>query len=104
MSYGGTQDGAARQLRSGNGSASWACSPSATTSSPILSGACSPRLGRKPAKLLETVGPLTDPAARDGAPEDAFDLVLPSMPGYGFSAEPAEVGWAPAAPRAPGRS
>jgi pimeloyl-ACP methyl ester carboxylesterase len=46
-------------------------------------------------ELLETVGPLTDPAARGGTAGDAFDLVLPSIPGYGFSGEPAEVGWNP---------
>src|SRR5580704_15257914 len=44
-------------------------------------------------ELLETVGPLTDPTAHGGSAEDAFDLVLPSIPGYGFSAEPAEIGW-----------
>jgi pimeloyl-ACP methyl ester carboxylesterase len=44
-------------------------------------------------ELLETVGPLTDPTAHGGQAEDAFDLVLPSIPGYGFSAEPAELGW-----------
>ena len=44
-------------------------------------------------ELLETVGPLTDPTAHGGTPEDAFHLVLPSMPGYGFSGEPAELGW-----------
>jgi len=44
-------------------------------------------------ELLETVGPLTDPTAHGGDAEDAFDLVLPSLPGYGFSAEPTEVGW-----------
>jgi pimeloyl-ACP methyl ester carboxylesterase len=44
-------------------------------------------------ELLETVGPLTDPTAHGGRAEDAFDLVLPSVPGYGFSAEPADVGW-----------
>jgi hypothetical protein len=44
-------------------------------------------------ELLETVGPLTDPTAHGGAPEDAFHLVLPSLPGYGFSSEPAELGW-----------
>ena len=44
-------------------------------------------------ELLETVGPLTDPTAHGGRSEDAFELVLPSVPGYGFSAEPAEVGW-----------
>jgi pimeloyl-ACP methyl ester carboxylesterase len=44
-------------------------------------------------ELLEVVGPLTDPTAHGGSPEDAFDLVLPSLPGYGFSAEPTELGW-----------
>ena len=44
-------------------------------------------------ELLETVGPLTDPSAHGGSPEDAFHLVLPSLPGYGFSAEPVELGW-----------
>jgi pimeloyl-ACP methyl ester carboxylesterase len=46
-------------------------------------------------ELLETVGPLTDPAAHGGSAGDAFDLVLPSIPGYGFSGEPAETGWDP---------
>jgi hypothetical protein len=46
-------------------------------------------------ELLETVGPLTDPAAHGGDATDAFDLVLPSIPGYGFSGEPTEVGWDP---------
>ena len=44
-------------------------------------------------ELLDTVGPLTDPTAHGGTPEDAFHLVLPSLPGYGFSSEPAELGW-----------
>ena len=44
-------------------------------------------------ELLESVGPLTDPTAHGGGAEDAFDLVLPSIPGYGFSAEPTELGW-----------
>jgi len=44
-------------------------------------------------ELLETVGPLTDPTAYGGRAEDAFHLVLPSMPGYGFSSEPTELGW-----------
>ena len=44
-------------------------------------------------ELLDTVGPLTDPTNHGGRAQDAFDLVLPSLPGYGFSAEPAEVGW-----------
>jgi pimeloyl-ACP methyl ester carboxylesterase len=43
-------------------------------------------------ELLEAVGPLTDPTAHGGRAEDAFDLVLPSLPGYGFSGEPTEVG------------
>src|SRR3954451_7102256 len=44
-------------------------------------------------ELLETVGPLTDPTAHGGSPEDEFHLVLPSLPGYGFSGEPTELGW-----------
>jgi pimeloyl-ACP methyl ester carboxylesterase len=44
-------------------------------------------------ELLETVGPLTDPTAHGGSAEDAFHLVLPSLPGYGFSGEPVDVGW-----------
>jgi pimeloyl-ACP methyl ester carboxylesterase len=44
-------------------------------------------------ELLEAVGPLTDPTAHGGTAEDAFDLVLPSLPGYGFSGEPTELGW-----------
>src|SRR5688572_14630177 len=41
-------------------------------------------------ELLDTVGPLTDPTAHGGTPGDAFHLVLPSLPGYGFSGEPTE--------------
>jgi pimeloyl-ACP methyl ester carboxylesterase len=44
-------------------------------------------------EMLETIGPLTDPTAHGGTPEDAFHLVLPSLPGYGFSGEPTELGW-----------
>ena len=44
-------------------------------------------------ELLEAVGPLTDPTAHGGTAEDGFDLVLPSLPGYGFSGEPTELGW-----------
>jgi pimeloyl-ACP methyl ester carboxylesterase len=44
-------------------------------------------------ELLETIGPLTDPTAHGGQAEDAFHLVLPSLPGYGFSGEPSELGW-----------
>ena len=44
-------------------------------------------------ELIDTVGPLTDPTAHGGDAEDAFQLVLPSLPGYGFSGEPVEIGW-----------
>jgi pimeloyl-ACP methyl ester carboxylesterase len=44
-------------------------------------------------ELLETVGPLTNPTAHGGDAGDAFHLVLPSLPGYGLSAEPRELGW-----------
>ena len=44
-------------------------------------------------ELLETIGPLTDPTAHGASAEDAFDVVLPSMPGYGPSDKPTEVGW-----------
>ena len=46
-------------------------------------------------ELLGVIGPLTDPTAHGGSAGDAFDLVIPSLPGYGFSAEPNEVGWDP---------
>ena len=55
-------------------------------------------------ELLETVGPLTDPTAHGGNAEDAFHLVLPSLPGYGFSGEPTELGWESAASHGRGRS
>jgi pimeloyl-ACP methyl ester carboxylesterase len=44
-------------------------------------------------ELLDVIGPLTDPTAHGGSAEDAFDVVIPSIPGYGLSAEPAELGW-----------
>jgi pimeloyl-ACP methyl ester carboxylesterase len=44
-------------------------------------------------EMLDSVGPLTDPTAHAGSAADAFHLVLPSLPGYGFSAEPVEIGW-----------
>jgi pimeloyl-ACP methyl ester carboxylesterase len=44
-------------------------------------------------ELLDSIGPLTDPTAHGGQAEDAFHLVLPSLPGYGFSGEPRELGW-----------
>jgi pimeloyl-ACP methyl ester carboxylesterase len=46
-------------------------------------------------ELLKVVGPLTDPTAHGGRAEDAFHLVLPSMPGYGFSGKPQSTGWGP---------
>jgi pimeloyl-ACP methyl ester carboxylesterase len=47
-------------------------------------------------ELLDSVGPLTDPTAHGGTADDAFHLVVPSIPGYGLSGEPAELGWGPA--------
>jgi pimeloyl-ACP methyl ester carboxylesterase len=46
-------------------------------------------------EMLGVIGPLTDPAAHGGSAADAFHVVIPSLPGYGFSAEPAELGWDP---------
>jgi pimeloyl-ACP methyl ester carboxylesterase len=44
-------------------------------------------------EMLEIIGPLTDPTGYGGRDEDAFDVVIPSLPGYGFSGQPTEVGW-----------
>jgi pimeloyl-ACP methyl ester carboxylesterase len=44
-------------------------------------------------EMLEVIGPLTDPTAYGGSAEDAFHLVIPSIPGYGFSDQPKEIGW-----------
>jgi pimeloyl-ACP methyl ester carboxylesterase len=44
---------------------------------------------------LKIIAPLTDPTAHDGAPGDAFDVVIPSLPGHGFSAKPTATGWDP---------
>jgi pimeloyl-ACP methyl ester carboxylesterase len=44
-------------------------------------------------EMLDAIGPLTDPTAHGGSAEDAFHLVLPSLPGYGLSSEPVELGW-----------
>lgn len=44
-------------------------------------------------EVVNTIGPLTDPTAYGGRPEDAFDVVIPSMPGYGFSSKPTGTGW-----------
>ena len=46
-------------------------------------------------EMLNVIGPLSDPTAHGGSPEDAFHVVVPSMPGYGFSGKPAETGWGP---------
>ncbi|MEH7872139.1 epoxide hydrolase family protein [Rhizobium laguerreae] len=46
-------------------------------------------------ELVKTIGPLTDPTAHGGTVEDAFHVVIPSMPGYGFSEVPTETGWGP---------
>jgi len=46
-------------------------------------------------ELLDAIGPLTDPTAHGGSAEDAFHVVIPSLPGYGFSGEPTETGWHP---------
>lgn len=46
-------------------------------------------------ELLKTVGPLTDPTSHGGSAEDAFHLVLPSIPGFGFSGKPKGTGWGP---------
>ena len=46
-------------------------------------------------ELVKVIGPLTDPTAHGGRAEDAFDLILPSMPGYGFSGKPQSTGWNP---------
>jgi pimeloyl-ACP methyl ester carboxylesterase len=44
---------------------------------------------------LKIIGPLTDPTAHGGKAEDAFDVVIPSLPGYGFSGKPTATGWDP---------
>ncbi len=46
-------------------------------------------------ELLDIIGPLTDPTAHGGQAEDAFDVVIPSIPGYGLSGKPTEIGWNP---------
>jgi pimeloyl-ACP methyl ester carboxylesterase len=45
---------------------------------------------------MKIIGPLTDPSAHGGNASDAFDVVIPSMPGYGFSGKPTTTGWDPA--------
>ncbi|MFC0773431.1 alpha/beta fold hydrolase [Terrimonas alba] len=44
---------------------------------------------------MKIIEPLTNPTAHGGKAEDAFDIVIPSLPGYGFSEQPSEGGWEP---------
>ena len=53
---------------------------------------------------LKIIGPLTDPSAHGGSAQDAFDVVIPSMPGYGFSGKPTRPAGAPSASREPGQN
>jgi pimeloyl-ACP methyl ester carboxylesterase len=46
-------------------------------------------------EMLDVIGPLTDPTAYGGGADEGFDLVVPSLPGFGFSGQPAELGWNP---------
>ena len=46
-------------------------------------------------EMLNVIGPLSDPTAHGGSADDAFHLVIPSMPGYGFSGRPSDTGWDP---------
>ena len=48
-----------------------------------------------PIELLKVIGPLTDPVAFGGHAQDAFDVVIPAIPGYGFSGKPTDLGWNP---------
>jgi pimeloyl-ACP methyl ester carboxylesterase len=48
-----------------------------------------------PLEFLKVIGPLTDPVAYGGRAQDAFDVVIPAIPGYGFSGRPTELGWNP---------
>ena len=51
---------------------------------------------------LKIIEPLTDPTAHGGSAADAFDVVIPSLPGHGFSGKPTTTGWDPSASPAPG--
>lgn len=48
-----------------------------------------------PLEFMRVIGPLTDPVKFGGRPEDAFDLIIPAIPGYGFSGKPTDLGWGP---------
>jgi pimeloyl-ACP methyl ester carboxylesterase len=47
-------------------------------------------------EMLDVIGPLTDPTAYGGGADEGFDLIVPSLPGFGFSGQPTELGWNPA--------
>jgi len=51
-------------------------------------------------EMLDVIGPLTDPTAYGGGADEGFDLVVPSLPGFGFSGQPTELGWEPGPRRA----
>ena len=53
-------------------------------------------------EFRDLIGPLSDPRSHGGNPQDAFDLVIPSLPGYGFSGPLTEAGWIPRASPGPG--
>ena len=53
---------------------------------------------------LKIIEPLTNPTAHGASAEDAFHLVIPSMPGYGFSGKPTSTGWGPSAWAEPGQN
>ena len=53
---------------------------------------------------LKIIAPLTDPTSHGASPADAFHVVIPSMPGYGFSAKPTHTGWGPERMGPPGRN
>ena len=55
-------------------------------------------------EMLKVIGPLSDPTAHGGNAGDAFDVVVPSIPGYGFSGRPETTGWAPSTSRERGLS
>lgn len=55
-------------------------------------------------EFLDVIGPLTDPVAHGGAPAEAFHIVVPSLPGYGFSDKQTSIGWGVERTAAPGRS
>jgi hypothetical protein len=61
------------------------------------------RLARLDHRQLNIIEPLTNPAEHSGSASDAFDVEIPSLPGYGFSGKPAATGWARAASHARGR-